>query len=101
MVLVIAAVLALVALGVGFAIGHALGGAFVVIGLILGTYNARRLWTDHDEPQGRAHRRPQGDGREVAASARAGHAARLPVRGSAGGTTTAGRCSSASWSSSW
>lgn len=46
LVLAIAAVLAVVAVIVGFAVGHPMGGAFIVIGLILGTYNARRLWTD-------------------------------------------------------
>jgi hypothetical protein len=46
LVLVIAVALGIAAVAVGFAIGHPMGGAFVVIGLGLGTYNARRLWTD-------------------------------------------------------
>lgn len=44
--LVIAAAVGLTALGVGFAVGHPMAGAFTVVGLVLGTYNARRLWTD-------------------------------------------------------
>lgn len=44
--LVIAAALGVVALGVGFAVGHPMAGGFTVVGLILGTYNARRLWND-------------------------------------------------------
>jgi hypothetical protein len=46
LVLVLAAVLGVAAVAVGFVVGHPMGGAFMVIGLGLGTYNARRLWTD-------------------------------------------------------
>ena len=46
MTLVIAAVIGLAAVALGFAVGHPMAGAFTVVGLGLGTYNARRLWTD-------------------------------------------------------
>ncbi|HVU75204.1 MAG TPA: ATP synthase subunit I [Mycobacteriales bacterium] len=44
--LIIAGVLGVLALVAGFLTGHPMAGAFGVIGLGLGSYNARRLWTD-------------------------------------------------------
>ena len=44
--LIVAAVLGLVAIGLGFAAGEPLIGPFVCVGLALGGYNARKLWAD-------------------------------------------------------
>jgi hypothetical protein len=44
--LIVAAVLGLVAIGLGFAAGEPLVGPFVCVGLALGGYNARKLWAD-------------------------------------------------------
>jgi uncharacterized membrane protein YgdD (TMEM256/DUF423 family) len=44
--LIVAAVLGLVAIGLGFAAGEPLVGPFVCVGLVLGAYNARKLWAD-------------------------------------------------------
>jgi hypothetical protein len=44
--LIIAAVLGVVAIGIGFAVGHPGIGPFACIGLGLGAYNARKLWND-------------------------------------------------------
>jgi hypothetical protein len=44
--LIVAAVLGLVAIGLGVAAGEPLVGPFVCVGLALGAYNARKLWAD-------------------------------------------------------
>jgi hypothetical protein len=44
--LILAAVLGVVALGVGFAVHEPYVGPFVCVGLGLGGYNARKLWND-------------------------------------------------------
>jgi uncharacterized membrane protein YgdD (TMEM256/DUF423 family) len=49
--LIVAAVLGLAAIGVGFAAGEPLVGPFVCVGLVLGAYNARKLWADTTSPK--------------------------------------------------
>jgi hypothetical protein len=44
--LLVAALCGLVALGVSAAAGHYVAGIFICIGLVLGGWNSRRLWTD-------------------------------------------------------
>jgi hypothetical protein len=44
--LIIAAVLGVVAIGAGFAAGAPYAGPLFCIGLVLGAYNARKLWGD-------------------------------------------------------
>jgi hypothetical protein len=44
--LILAAVLGVVAIGFGFAISEPAVGPFICVGLALGGYNARKLWTD-------------------------------------------------------
>jgi hypothetical protein len=44
--LAVAALLGVLSVGLGLAAGAPLGGAFGAIGLGLGAYNGRRLWTD-------------------------------------------------------
>jgi hypothetical protein len=44
--LIFAAVLGVAAVGVGFALGHPAIGPFICVGLVLGGYNARKLWAD-------------------------------------------------------
>jgi hypothetical protein len=44
--LILAAVLGVVALGLGFAVHHPYVGPFICVGLGLGGYNARKLWVD-------------------------------------------------------
>jgi hypothetical protein len=49
--LIVAAVLGVVSIGVGFAVHEPLVGPFVCVGLILGGYNARKLWADTTGPK--------------------------------------------------
>jgi hypothetical protein len=49
--LIVAAVLGLAAIGVGFAVSEPLVGPFICIGLALGGYNARKLWADTTGPK--------------------------------------------------
>ena len=44
--LIVAAGMGLAAIGLGFAAGEPLIGPFVCVGLVLGGYNARKLWAD-------------------------------------------------------
>jgi hypothetical protein len=44
--LIIAAVIGVISIGVGFALGAPYVGPFICIGLFLGGYNARKLWAD-------------------------------------------------------
>jgi hypothetical protein len=44
--LIIAAVLGLASIILGLALGSPFVGAFVCVGLVLGAYNARKLWSD-------------------------------------------------------
>jgi hypothetical protein len=44
--LIIAAVIGVISIGVGFALGAPYVGPFICIGLFLGGYNARKLWSD-------------------------------------------------------
>jgi hypothetical protein len=44
--LIIAAVLGVVSIGAGFAAGAPFVGPFICVGLVLGGYNARKLWVD-------------------------------------------------------
>jgi uncharacterized membrane protein YgdD (TMEM256/DUF423 family) len=50
--LIVAAVLGLAAIGVGFAASEPLVGPFVCVGLVLGAYNARKLWADTTNVKG-------------------------------------------------
>jgi hypothetical protein len=49
--LIVAVVLGLVAIGLGFAAGEPLVGPFICVGLALGGYNARKLWSDTTGPK--------------------------------------------------
>jgi hypothetical protein len=49
--LIVAAVLGLAAIGVGFAVSEPLIGPFICVGLALGGYNARKLWADTTGPK--------------------------------------------------
>jgi uncharacterized membrane protein YgdD (TMEM256/DUF423 family) len=44
-------VIGLIAIGVGFAAGERLIGPFVCVGLVLGGYNAHKLWADTTGPK--------------------------------------------------
>lgn len=44
--LIVAAALGLIAIGAGFAAGEPLVGPFVCVGLLLGGYNAHKLWAE-------------------------------------------------------
>src|SRR5580698_3453017 len=44
--LILAAVLGVASIGFGFAISEPAVGPFICVGLALGGYNARKLWTD-------------------------------------------------------
>jgi hypothetical protein len=44
--LILAGVLGLIAIAVGVSLGYPLAGFFICVGLGLGGWNARRLWTD-------------------------------------------------------
>jgi hypothetical protein len=44
--LILAAVLGVIALGAGFAVHEPYVGPFICVGLALGGYNARKLWSD-------------------------------------------------------
>jgi hypothetical protein len=50
--LIVAAVLGLVAIGLGFAAGEPLVGPFVCVGLVLGGYNAHKLWAETSAVKG-------------------------------------------------
>jgi hypothetical protein len=49
--LIVAAVLGLAAIGLGVAVSEPLVGPFVCVGLVLGAYNARKLWADTTGPK--------------------------------------------------
>lgn len=44
--LIVAAVIGLASIGVGIAVGAPYVGPFICVGLVLGAYNARKLWAD-------------------------------------------------------
>ncbi|HTR69304.1 MAG TPA: hypothetical protein VMH41_03635 [Mycobacteriales bacterium] len=44
--LIVAAVIGVISIGVGFAVGEPFIGPFICVGLVLGGYNARKLWSD-------------------------------------------------------
>ena len=50
--LIVAGVLGLVAIGASIAAGEPIAGAFVCVGLGLGAYNSRRLWTETSKLKG-------------------------------------------------
>jgi len=50
--LILAGILGLAAIGASFAAGEPIAGAFVCIGLGLGAYNSRRLWSETTKLKG-------------------------------------------------